>query len=649
MQKENNSTNTFAYPVDHLSYSSIMMFLRNRFAFKKCYILKIYDFKSSPAALVGKACHKALEQFYRGATPSDAADVGLTYINAVSDDDIEWGKTGSREKAIKDFTNAFNGYIAEAPHYTQIIGVEKSITAFIEHEGQQLGLPVKCVTDLITRNDANEIEITDHKFVSQYTDSEAEDGALVIQAMCNYHAVKSELGEAPKRMIFNEYKVSANRNGEAQLQPYVIEFDQHPEYHDIFLNIYNAVTSEIARPDCLYLPNMQDRFDFGGDTFRDYKAQTITIESPIVVQHKTGDFQFKEKKFVSAPTDVVDNAHLAEEEKIRVKLLEFGIPVEMQQTYRGSSVIQYTMKASRGVRMSSIEKHKNDLALALKAKTIRVQAPIPGTDTVGVEVPNPERITVPFYMDDNSLNPQLGLEAGSTRLPIGVNVYGETIHKELKDMPHLLIAGTTGSGKSVGMNVFIRSLAEQNTSDQLKFIMIDPKRVELTHFKNLPNLIPPIIYDTEKAVKALWWVVDRMEERYTTLEAVGARNLDEYNRQSSDTMDRIVVVIDEFADLMLTAPEGGKATAEKAIIRLAQKARAVGIHLIIATQRPSVDVVTGLIKANFPTRLAYMTASRTDSMVVLDEPGAHELVGAGDCLFLDPSTRGLQRLQSFYV
>ena len=638
----------FSYPIDHWSYSSMMMFLRNRLAFKKCYILKIYDFKNSPATIIGKAGHKALEQYYRGATPDASANVGIAYINSVKDDDVEWGKTGSREKIIQDFTKAFNGYIEEASTYSKVLAVEKEITSYIEYGDQKLGLPAKSVSDLIVENHEGELEIIDHKFISIYSDSESEDGAQIFQAMFNYHNVKSEFGRAPKRMIFNEYKVSKNSNGDAQLQPYVIEFEKHPEYHDIFVNIYNETTREISKPDCLYLPNFQDKFDYGGDTFKDYKAQTVVVDSPIVVQHKTGDFQFKEKKFISSPVNIVDNENLTEEEKIRIKLLEFGIPVEMGETYRGSSIIQYTLKASRGVKMSQFDKYAADLALALKAKTIRVQAPIMGTDTVGIEVPNPDRSIINFYDENMAINSKIHLEAGSTNIPIGIDVYGNAVNKPLEDMPHLLIAGATGQGKSVMINVCVRSLAEQNTSDELRFVMIDPKRVELVQFKDLPNLIPPIIYDTDKATKALYWLIDVMEKRYESFESKGVRDIKEY-RKNFGSLYRIVVVIDEAADLILQGREKDETGADKAIIRLAQKGRAAGIHLIVGTQRPSVDVISGLLKANFPTRIAFTTSSRADSQVILDQTGAEELTGKGDLLFLDPYTKGLQRLQGFYL
>lgn len=641
--------NEFAYPIDHWSYSSMMMFLRNPLGFKKCYILKIYDFKNSPATIVGKAGHKALEQYYKGGSADQAASIAMAYINSVRDDDVEWGKTGSRDKVIADFTKSFNGYLEEADNYEKILGVEKEITSFIEYDGQQLGLPAKSVSDLVVERSNGDLDIIDHKFVSTYTDSEAESGSFIIQALFNYFNVKFEYGRAPKRMIFNEYKISKNSNGDAQLQPYIIEFDKHPDYFEIFINLYNQTTKVISNPDHLYLPNFQDKFDYDGTTFGDYKAQIVTVESPVIVQHKTGDFQFKEKKFISAPVNIVDNEHLTEEEKIRVKLLEFGVPVEMGETFTGASVVQYTLKASRGVKMAQFEKYSADLALALKAKTIRVQAPIMGTDLVGIEVPNVNRTSVNFFNDDLTLNNKIILTPSSTNIPIGVNVYGEAVNKELSEMPHLLIAGATGQGKSVMINACVRALSEQNTADELKFVMIDPKRVELVQFKNLPNLIPPIIYEVDEATRALYWLIELMEKRYKMFEEVGVRDIKEYIKNFKP-LHRIVVIIDEAADLILQGrekKEGNK--SEQAIIRLAQKGRACGIHLIIGTQRPSVDVISGLLKANFPTRIAFTTSSEADSRVILDQNGAEELTGKGDMLFLDPHTKGLQRLQGFYV
>lgn len=640
---ENNVTQTQTCPIDHWSYSSMTLFLRNRLAFKKKYILKIYDDLYTPSAIVGQAGHKALEAFYTHGNVDNAIKAGLTFINQQSDNAIDYGKTGSREKILKDYNQAINAYLAEAPKHHKVMGIEKSITTPINVLGQEMPMPAKSFSDLIVETEAGELEIWDHKFVKSFTDGDIDKGIFILQAMFNYHTVMAEFGRAPKRMVFNECKTSANKDGGAQVQPYEIVFESHPDYFALFANLYNDCTREIMKPDVQFLPNFQDAFD-GENSFETYKAQIITVDAPVPVQHKTRETQFAEKKFIQSATDKVENRDLTEEEKIRLKLLEFGLAVEMQETFKGASVIQYTFKPSRGIRMSQFEKHDKDLALVLKAKSIRVQAPIMGTDLVGIEVPNPDRHVIPFRIDDGDTG-AYGLQAGSMTIPVGVDVYGKTIVKALDEMPHLLIAGATGSGKSVMLNVIIRALMAQNGPETLKLILIDPKRVELSQFKTSPHLLAPVIFDDVKAAATLNWLVEEMEVRYAQLEKAGARMIDDYNANQVTRMPKLVVIIDEFADLMLQSATGD---SETAIIRLAQKARAVGIHLILGTQRPSVDVVTGLIKANLPTRIAFMTTSRVDSQVILDQAGAEELVGKGDMLFLDPTVRGLQRLQGFY-
>lgn len=627
-----------ALPIDHWSYSSLTLFLRNRLAFKKKYIMKIYDDLYGPSAVVGSACHKALQNFYNGGTVEDSIQVGMNYINIQSDTGINYGKTGSRGNILLNYSQAINHYFAEQPSFNEILGVEKSIVTFIKtRDGQELAVPAKSYTDLIVRNDDGGLDIVDYKFVTSFSDGDKDRGIYVLQALFNFHTIEAEFKESPQRMIFLECKIGKNKDGTPQIQPYTIEFAKQPEFFDLFYNIYNDCTREISKPDVMYLPNFQDAFD-GDNTFEAYKSQVITVENPIAVQHKMHQLDFVERKFIQSAPGKTENEFLVPEEKIRMKLQEFGLPVEMQETYTGASVIQYTFKPSRGLKMSQFDKHDKDLALVLKAKTIRMEAPIMGTDTVGVEVPNPERKTI-----------QLNLEFQKSEglvIPIGTNVYGHVVYKDIAEMPHLLIAGTTGSGKSVMINTIIKVLTEQNLSEDLKLVLIDPKRVELSQYKNLPHLLAPVIFDEDKASKTLAWLVEEMEVRYDLLERGGYRLIDEYNADQSKKMPKIVVIIDEYADLMLQSEDNH---TEKAIIRLAQKARAIGIHLILGTQRPSVDVVTGLIKANFPTRIAFMTTSGTDSRIILDQGGAEELLGKGDMLFLDPTVRGLQRLQGFYI
>jgi len=306
------------------------------------------------------------------------------------------------------------------------------------------------------------------------------------------------------------------------------------------------------------------------------------------------------------------------------------------------------------VKVSRITALADDLALALAAKSIRIEAPVPGRNIVGIEVPNSEVSMV--SVRDVIESEQFGKIKSSLRIALGQNVSGQAVAADLGNMPHLLIAGTTGSGKSVCVNAIITCLMAHNTPDDLKFLMVDPKRVELTTYNGIPHLLTPVIVDLEKVTGVLNWISREMDDRYRRFARSGSRNIDDYNRKIAENnakegavkepkLPYIIVVIDELADLMMLAPD----ETEKTLCRLAQMARATGIHLIIATQRPSVDVVTGLIKANFPARIAFSVASSVDSRVILDTTGAERLLGRGDMLYVAPEVGSPQRLQGCFV
>lgn len=620
------------YPIDYWSYSALTKFLANPIAFKKRYILKIYDTQVGISGLVGQAGHEALKYFYQGVEASKAIEHGLDYIHQKPDSEIDFGKTGTREQVLKTYTQAIDFYLAEAPTYPKIISVEEAITEAVDG----FPLPMKAISDLVVEENG-ELVIVDHKFVKSHTDGELPNPHYIIQSFFNYYTILAKYKRAASRMVFQECKTAKNKDGSPQIQQYIIEFEKYPHYLDFFKRIYNDATRELGREDKLYLPNFSDNYD-GQNSFDIYIQDLIDVDQPVAVAHKTKAVDFVEKKFIPSTLDNVANQNFSPEEKIKAKLAEFGLAVEMRETFTGPGVIKYTMKPSRGRKMADFEKHGPDIALALKAQSVRIEAPIYGTDLIGVEVPNPQRQFVEYRHDDS--------RDGTLQIPIGVDVYGKTIVKDLAEAPHLLIAGATGSGKSVMINVLIQSLLEQNSPDELGFVMIDPKRVELAPWNDTPHLLAPVIYEDEKAVQALNWLIEEMEHRYDQLEKSRYRNIEEYNANEANHMRKIVVVIDEFADLILQTAGGA---TERAIIRLAQKARAIGIHVILGTQRPSVDVVTGLIKANLPTRIAFMTSSRVDSQVILDQGGAEQLMGKGDMLFLDPSTKGLQRLQALYI
>jgi S-DNA-T family DNA segregation ATPase FtsK/SpoIIIE len=343
---------------------------------------------------------------------------------------------------------------------------------------------------------------------------------------------------------------------------------------------------------------------------------------------------------------------------IEKTLDSFGVPARVVEVNQGPVITQFGVEpgftTGRGgkqtkVKVSRIAALADDLALALAASPIRIEAPVPGRSIVGIEVPNKEVALVSLRGVMES-QPFLRLQKKSP-LPIalGENVSGEPIVANLVAMPHLLIAGATGSGKSVCINAVISCFLCTNTPETLQMIMIDPKRVELTGYNGIPHLLAPVVVDLERVVGTLQWVTREMEQRYRRFAKVGARNIEDHNRRivpgEQDRMPYIVVFIDELADLMMIAPD----EVEKAICRIAQMARATGIHLVIATQRPSVDVVTGLIKANFPARVSFMVTSSVDSRVIIDTVGAERLLGSGDMLFMSPDASQPMRLQGCFV
>jgi len=331
------------------------------------------------------------------------------------------------------------------------------------------------------------------------------------------------------------------------------------------------------------------------------------------------------------------------QEIIRKTLNNFGIAVEMGDVNIGPTVTQFTMRPADGVRLARISTLNADLALALAAHPIRIEAPIPGKSLVGIEVPNIQSAKV--TMGEMLMSKEYKSRTNNLFISLGKDVSGKPIFGQLDKMPHLLVAGATGSGKSVCINSIIVSLIYQNSPDELKFILVDPKRVELPMYNGIPYLLTPVINDVKKTIGALKWAITEMERRFELLAKFGNRNIASFNQTHSDKIPYIIIIIDELADLMATAGND----MEAGIVRLAQMARAVGIHLILATQRPSTEVITGLIKANIPARIAFSVASSIDSRTILDGMGAEKLVGRGDMLYLGPEMSRPKRIQGVYL
>ncbi|MBO7668210.1 MAG: DNA translocase FtsK [Firmicutes bacterium] len=334
-------------------------------------------------------------------------------------------------------------------------------------------------------------------------------------------------------------------------------------------------------------------------------------------------------------------------ENIRVlesTLDSFGVRATVTQVVAGPAVIRYELQPAPGVKVSRITSLADDIALSLAAPGVRIEAPIPGKSAIGIEVARKETETVYFreMIDSDEFHdakPKLSFA-------LGKNIGGEYIVGNLAKMPHLLIAGATGSGKSICINTIICSILFKATPDEVKLMLIDPKKVEMTQYARLPHLIAPVVNDSKKAANALKWVVNEMENRYTLFAGAACKDFEGYNRQCPETpLPHIVVIIDELADLMMVA----KHDVEDAICRIAQMARAAGIHLEVATQRPSVDVITGLIKANIPSRIAFAVSSYTDSRTILDMGGAEKLLGKGDMLYSPIGMNKPMRVQGTFI
>lgn len=353
------------------------------------------------------------------------------------------------------------------------------------------------------------------------------------------------------------------------------------------------------------------------------------------------DLLSNEKSAKADRGDINANAAIIEK-----TLDSFGIAAKVVEVNQGPAVTQYAIEIALGTKLSKITARQSDLALALAAPQghIRIEAPIPGRSLVGVEIPNKslEFVSIREMLSSD----QMQGKPSRTLVSLGLDVAGNPIAVDISKMPHTLIAGATGSGKSVCINSFIASILFRASPDEVKFIMVDPKRVELTGYNGIPHLLTPVIVDPEKVVNALGWATTEMEKRYKLFQEVGVRNITAYNELSGfQAMPYIVIIIDELADIMLIAPN----EVEEKITRIAQMARAVGLHLVLATQRPSVNVITGLIKANIPCRIAFQVTSMIDSRVIIDSPGAEKLLGQGDMLYVPPDQARPKRIQGTFI
>jgi S-DNA-T family DNA segregation ATPase FtsK/SpoIIIE len=373
----------------------------------------------------------------------------------------------------------------------------------------------------------------------------------------------------------------------------------------------------------------QETFDFGSGGAQAFQLPPVGLLAPPPASERA---RTREELEANAAT-------------LKRKLADFGVDGHIVQASPGPVITSYEFEPAPGVKVSQVVNLSDDLALAMKAAAVRIVGPIPGRGTVAVEVPNPEQATV--SLREILVSHEFADARGRLPLALGKDTTGNPVVADLTAMPHLLIAGSTGSGKSVGLNAMICSLLYKHTPADVRFLLIDPKRLELGVYEGIPHLLAPVVTDAKEASMRLKWIVGKMDERYKQLQAKAVRNIEGYNKEvaAEDKLPYWVVIIDELADLMMVSA----GEVQTSLVRLAQIARAVGIHLIVATQRPSVDVVTGLIKANFPTRIAFQVASKVDSRTVLDQNGAEQLLGRGDMIFVPPGAARPMRVHGGWV
>lgn len=633
----------------------MVKFCTNPVLFKIQYINKeVLNTARGISGVIGQAVHNALAVYYGGVdeySPTNESEAiefglksGMEFLEQYNDGFIEFTKTvPNKQKAQEIFAYCFNSYVAEKPYKTDkedIVCIEEKLeeSVSVEWKGKNVVLPVplKGYVDKIVRNKKDKkLRVIDYKSVRSFSNPEKIDGVKMIQAIVYYFLSYAVYGEEPYSMIYEEIKYTKNRDGGPQVKEYEIVFEENELFFDFFFRLYEDITKAI-NGESVFVPNINALFDNEVSIISyihrlDVEEETANLLKKLKVDNITELLKQKiqtagnmrkflktaEAKFVSAKN--LNYSKMQTEEKIEVKLMEFGMRVAFDSKVEGNTVDLYRFNPSIGLKMSKLEGFVKDMEQVVGVSGIRVLAPIPDSSLVGFEVPKKDRVF-----------PELKVEKDGFNLGIGVDIMGNAHKFDIRRAPHMLIAGATGSGKSVFLNSIISQL---NSLDSVELHLFDPKMVELSHFSKEKNVIE---YESDylKIGERLSSLVVEMNNRYKTLQEAGVRSIEDFKGK----MPYKFIVIDEFGDI------SNKAIGNL-ILKLAQKSRACGIHLIIATQRPSTNIITGDIKANFPTKVAFRTAKSIDSMVLLDKAGAEKLLGKGDMLFI--SDDGEVRLQGF--
>lgn len=605
-----------------LSPSAIMCFLNNQIQFKKRYIAKVYDDPSSPSMVVGSAMHKMIEQRMKGQSFETALEAGLQAIENVADYEIEYGKTGSREKIIEQYQKLSTIVINELPTYDNVLAVEDKIECNLSVMNKKI--PMKGYIDIVL-DSGDSLEVIDWKSVTNYSDEETENWSYIIQGWIYSKLAEYKYKKPVSRVVFKEIKKTINRDGQPQIKDYVLNAENLAEADDIMGRVIKSVSDYTDNPNATYFPNPRDMMNGAQSMHIVAQMEGITVRTVHTTERR--------EKFAPVNTVVADDIAQeggSETERIMSKLNEFGVGGRIDETIKSNTVDTYILKPNRGVRMSKLAGLGDDLSLALGSEAVRVIAPIYGTQTVGIEVPHEQSF------------PTFEGKGSSHQIPIGVDTMNNVIYDDIAKMPHMLIGGQTGSGKSV----FLRNIIQSLTNCHID--IIDMKGLDFE------DLSKNIVSEIGRSLELIQCLSELMDGRY---------------KDKKTDAKRRVLIIDEYADLVMQTGkevryriDGYKKNGEPImkqytydtrkeletnLARILQKGRAANINVIIATQRPSADIVAPIIKANCPVKACLRVATAKNSEIILDESGGERLLGKGDMLYLGSGMIKPVRVQCF--
>lgn len=648
--KRGEAQNIDAFPIEAFSASSMIEFSTNPFMFKVKHINRErFDSTTNISAVVGKAFHRAMEVYYskdlaevaEGDAIAVTLKAGQDFLSEYPEGSINWSTTiKNRQSALERLTLGINSYIAQSDRsreHTLFCEEDMRSSVDIEWKGERLTLPVpfKGRLDRVTRtkDEANRLKVRDYKTCTTFSDLDKIDGCKIIQAITYYLLCYAVTGEPPYSLVYEEVKLTKNQDGSPQVREHEIVFEENDLYFDFYFRLYKDMVRAL-NGEMVYVPNVRTMFDNeisivaylqglditeeAAKRMKERKVKTITDLLRKEITTKTNA-----NKLLTAldgklaEVKAINYADMTTQDKIATKMREHSIPLQFHDIVAGASVDLYRFTPSIGVKMSRLRQYADDIQQVTEATSVRIVAPIPGTSFVGIEIPRPDR-RFP------SLPPVDGYN-----LAIGETVTGEVCRLDIRLAPHLLIGGASGSGKSILLTSLIDQILQIKGAE---LRIYDPKRVDFRRYK---DKVTEYQCEPENIEASLFYLADLMESRYDALAAQGQVNAIEAG------MPPIFVVIDEYADLA-----GRKdSTVPHNIMRLAQKGRAAGIHIILATQRASTKIISGDIKVNFPTKIVLRMAKAVDSEVMIDEGGAEKLLGKGDMLL--SSEFGIERLQGY--